>query len=35
MTVDQMESLGLALSEFLDEFSDCFGRWEPRGKLAK
>jgi len=35
MTVDQIESLGPALSEFLDEFADCFGRWEPRGKLAK
>ena len=35
MTVDQMESLGPALSEFLDEFADCFGRCEPRGKLAK
>ena len=35
MTVEQMESLRAALSEFLDEFADCFGRWEPRGKLAK
>ena len=35
MTVDQMESLRSTLSEFLDEFADCFGRWEPRGKLAK
>lgn len=35
MTVDQMERLRPALSEFLDEFADCFGRCEPRGKLAK
>ena len=35
MTVDQMASLGLALSEFLDEFADGFGRCELRGKLAK
>ena len=35
MTVDQMESLRTTLSEFLEEFADCFGRCEPRGKLAK
>ena len=35
MTVDQMESLRTTLSEFLAEFADCFGRWEPRGKLSK
>ena len=35
MTVDQMASLRSTLSEFLEEFADCFGRWEPRGKLAK
>ena len=35
MTVDQMESLRFALSEFLDEFGDCFGRCEQRRKLAK
>ena len=35
MTGDQIESLGSSLSEFLDEFGDCFWRCEPRGKLAK
>lgn len=35
MTVDQMTGLGLALSEFLDEFTDSFGRCELRGKLSK
>ena len=35
MTVDQMESLRTALSEFLGEFADCFGRCEPRLKLSK
>ena len=35
MTVDQMESLRSTLSEFLEEFADCFGRCEPRGKLSK
>ena len=35
MSVDQRESLRPALSEFLDEFADCFGRCEPRWKLAK
>ena len=35
MTGEQIESLGSALREFLDEFADCFGRCEPRGKLAK
>jgi SRSO17 transposase len=35
MTVDQMASLGSALSGFLGEFADCFGRCEPRWKLAK
>ena len=35
MTVDQIARLGSALSEFLGEFADCFGRCEPRWKLAK
>ena len=35
MTVEQIESLRATLSEFLGEFADCFGRCEPRGKLAK
>ena len=35
MTVDQMESLRSTRSEFLEEFADCFGRCEPRGKLSK
>jgi len=34
MTTDQMLSLGPALAEYLDEFADCFGRWEPRGHLG-
>ena len=34
MTADQMLSLGLELAVYLDEFGDCFGRSEPRGKLA-
>jgi SRSO17 transposase len=34
MTVDQITSLGPELAEFLDEFAACFGRSEPRGKLA-
>jgi SRSO17 transposase len=33
MTADQILSLGTELAGFLDEFSDCFGRSEPRGKL--
>lgn len=35
MTADQIASLGPALAEFLEEFADCFGRCEPRLKLAK
>lgn len=35
MTVDQMTGLGPALSEFLDEFRDGFGRCELRGKQSK
>jgi SRSO17 transposase len=34
MTSDQIVSLGAELARFLDEFADCFGRLEPRGKLA-
>jgi SRSO17 transposase len=34
MTVDQILSLAPALSEFLDEFADCFGRSEPREHLG-
>jgi SRSO17 transposase len=34
MTVDQILSLAPALAQFLDEFSDCFGRSEPRQHLA-
>jgi SRSO17 transposase len=34
MTADEMTSLGTELAAFLDEFADCFGRSEPRGKLA-
>ena len=34
MTADEMLSLGPELAEYLDEFRDCFGRSEPRGKLA-
>jgi SRSO17 transposase len=33
MTTDQILSLAPALAEFLDEFSDCFGRFEPRQHL--
>ncbi len=33
MTVDQILSLGPELADFLSEFSDCFRRTEPRGKL--
>ena len=33
MTVDQILELGPELAEYLREFSDCFGRREPRGKL--
>jgi SRSO17 transposase len=33
MTIDQIVSLGPELASFLAEFSDCFGRSEPRGKL--
>lgn len=33
MTTDQILSLGAELADFLREFSDCFGRAEPRGKL--
>jgi SRSO17 transposase len=34
MTTDQILSLAPALSEFLDEFADCFVRWEPRLHLS-
>jgi len=34
MTIDQIFSLGPALADFVDQFSDCFGRSEPRGHLA-
>jgi len=34
MTVDQILSLAPALSAFLDEFADCFGRSEPREHLG-
>lgn len=34
MTRDELLSLGPELAVFLDEFRDCFGRSEPRGKLA-
>jgi SRSO17 transposase len=34
MTSDQILSLTPALAEYLDEFSDCFGRSEPRQHLA-
>jgi SRSO17 transposase len=34
MTTDQIVSLTPALGEFLDEFADCFGRWEPRLHLG-
>ena len=34
MTTEQILSLGPALAEFLDEFSDCFGRSEPRLHLS-
>jgi SRSO17 transposase len=33
MTTDQILSLASALSEYLDEFADCFGRSEPRQHL--
>lgn len=33
MTTDQILSLAPALAEFLDEFADCFGRFEPRQHL--
>ncbi len=33
MTADQIVSLGTELAGFLDQFTDCFGRSEPRGKL--
>jgi SRSO17 transposase len=33
MTIDQILSLAPALTEFLDEFADCFGRSEPRDHL--
>jgi SRSO17 transposase len=35
MTTDQLVSLGPALAEFLDEFSGCFGRSEPRDHLSR
>ena len=34
MTGDEILSLGSELAAYLDEFRDCFGRSEPRGKLA-
>lgn len=34
MTIDQILSLGPALADFVDQFSDCFGRSEPRSHLA-
>ena len=34
MTEDQILSLGPELADYLDEFSDCFGRSEPRSHLA-
>ena len=34
MTAEDLMSLGPELAEYLDEFRDCFGRSEPRGKLA-
>src|SRR3990170_62070 len=34
MTIDQILSLGPALADFVDQFSDCFGRSEPRNHLA-
>jgi SRSO17 transposase len=34
MNSDQILGLGPELAGFLDEFADCFGRCEPRGKLA-
>lgn len=34
MTDDEMAGLGGELAVYLDEFRDCFGRSEPRGKLA-
>ena len=34
MTADEMMSLESELAVYLEEFRDCFGRSEPRGKLA-
>ena len=34
MTAEDLLSLGPELAGYLDEFRDCFGRSEPRGKLA-
>ena len=34
MTTNQILSLGPELAEFLAKFQDCFGRLEPRAKLA-
>lgn len=34
MTVEEIESLGPQLADFLEEFADCFGRSEPRENLA-
>lgn len=34
MTAEELLSLGAELGVYLDEFGDCFGRSEPRGKLA-
>jgi len=35
MNMEQIVSLGPELADFLDEFSDCFGRWEPRCHMAQ
>ena len=34
VTPKEIESLGPELAGFLSEFSECFGRSEPRNKLA-
>jgi SRSO17 transposase len=33
MDAERIERMGVALTAFLDEFDDCFGRSEPRGHL--
>jgi SRSO17 transposase len=35
MNVEQIESLGPELADYLDEFTDCFGRSEPRCHMAE